>query len=103
MGGLPTDNFSKKTLLEAFLCVHDFDIVILGESYLTSKIDENELSIDGYSFQRCDNPDDVSRGGIMIYHKSSLPCTFKPELTKLKETLVLQVKVGSKKCFFTCI
>ena len=103
LGGLPTDNFLKKSLLQAFLCVNDFDIVILGESHLTSKTDENELSIDGYSFQRCDNPGDVSRGGIIIYHKSSLPCVFKPELTKLKETLVLQVKVGSKKCFFTCI
>ena len=37
-----------------------------------------------------------------MYYKSSLPCTFKPELTKLSETLIFQVKVGSKKCFFTC-
>ena len=72
LGGLPTDNFLKKTLLQAFLCINDFDILILGESHLTSKIDESDLSIDGYSFQRCDNPDDNPRGGIIIYYKSFL-------------------------------
>ena len=45
-----TDNFKKKTLLEAFLCVYDFAIVILGESHLTSKISDKELSTEGYLF-----------------------------------------------------
>ena len=103
MGGLPTDNFFKKILLQAFLCVNDFDIVILGETHLCSKINENELNIEGYSFKHCDHPNDASRGGIGIYYKSFLPCIFKPELTKLNETLVVQVKVGTRKCFFTCI
>ena len=30
-------------------------------------------------------------------------CIFKPELTKLYETLIFQVKVGGKKYFFTCV
>ena len=101
LGGLPTDNFLKKTLLQAFLCVNNFDIVVLGETHLTSKIVNNDLEIEGYSFERCDHPDDDARGGIGIYYKSSLPCIFKPELTKLNETLVFQVKIGTKKCFFT--
>ena len=103
LGGMPTDNFLKKFLLQAFLCVNDFDIVILGETHLTSKISENELNIDGYYFVRCDHPGDDSRGGIGVYYKSTLPCTFKPELTKLSETLVFQIKVGARKCFFTCV
>ena len=90
-------------MLEAFLCANDFDIVILGESHLTSNVDENDIKIDGYSFKRFDNRNDDARGGVIVYHKSSLPCISKPDLTKLDETLVLQVKVGSKKCFLTCI
>ena len=97
LGGLPTQNFYKKTLLEVFLSSNDFDILILGESHLNSKVDENDLNIDGYSFKRCDNSADIGRGGVILYHKTSLPCVFKPELTNLHETLVLQVKVGSKK------
>ena len=103
LGGLPTENFLKKFLLQAFLSVNDFDIVVLGETHLTSKITNNDLEIDGYSFERCDHPGDSPRGGIGVYYKSTLPCIFKPQLTKLTETLVFQVKVGAKKCFFTCM
>ena len=102
LGGLPTNNFLKKTLIEAFLCVNEFDIFIIGESHLTSNTNVNELDIDGYSFKRCDNSNNDARGGIMIYHKTYLPCVFKPNLTKLEETLVLQVKIGTKKVF-TCV
>ena len=100
LGGLPTDNFLKKILLQAFLCVNNFDIVIIGESHLTSKFDENEFKLDGYYFEHCDHPDDKSRGGIGVYYKTSIPCCFKPTLTKLTETLVCEVKVGTKKMFF---
>ena len=72
LSGLPTDNFLKKTLLQAFLCVNNFDIVVLGETHLTSKIDNNDLEIEGYSFERSDHPDGDARGVIGIYNKSSL-------------------------------
>ena len=94
---------SLKNSPSSFFCVNDFDIVILGETHLCSKINENELNIEGYSFKHCDHLNDTSRGGIGIYYKSFLPCIFKPELTKLNETLVVQVKVGTRKCVFTCI
>ena len=99
LGGLPTDNFAKKkNLLEAFLT--DFDIVILGETHLTSQIYEDDLEIDGYSIKRCDHPDGKPRGGIAVYYKSDLPIIFKPELTKLPEALTFQVKLGNKKMLF---
>ena len=66
-------------------------------------LNENKLNNEGYSFKHCDHPNDTSRGGIGIYYKSFLPCIFKPVLTKLNETLFVQVKVGTRKCFFTCI
>ena len=84
LGGLATDNFLMKFLLQAFLCVNDFDIVILGETHLTSKITNDDLNIEGYSFERIDYPNDDPRGGVGIYYKTSLPCMFKPELYKLK-------------------
>ena len=99
MGGLPTDNFAKKYLLEAFLVVNDFDVVVLGETHLTSQIEEDDLEIDGYSIKRCDHPDGKPRGGIAVYYKSDLPIIFKLELTKLPESLTFQVKLGNKKCF----
>ena len=59
LGGLSTDNFLR-ILLQAFLCVNDFDIVISDETHLCSKINENELNIEGYSFKHCDHPNDTS-------------------------------------------
>ena len=87
-GGLSTDNFSKKILLQAFLyvnenCFYKFDI-------------------EGYCLT-CDHPCDTCRGDIGVYYKSSISCIFKQELTKPNETLVFQVKSGTGKCFFTCI
>ena len=76
-------------------------------------------------FKRCDRPNDIVRGGGVDYCKSNLAIMFKPEFTKLTETLVFQVKIGTntdyylvvhgtntdyylvvrctKKCFITCI
>ena len=102
MGGLPTDNFVEKHLLEAFLDVNDFDIVFLAETHITSQIDEDGLEIEGYSIKKCGHPDGKSRGGIAVYYKSDLPIIFKPELTKLPESLIFQVKLGNKKILFTC-
>ena len=68
LGGLPTDNFLKKILLQAFLCVNYFDDVILSETHLCSKINENELNIEGYSFKHRDHPNGTSGGGIGMYY-----------------------------------
>ena len=59
---LCTDNFVKMFLLQAFLCDNDFDIVILGDTHLSSKIYSDEFDIEGYSCHRCDYPGDTSRG-----------------------------------------
>ena len=91
----------KKHLIEAFLAVNDFDIVVLGETHLTSQIDEDDLEIDGYSIKRCDHPNGKSRSDIAVYYKSDLPIIFKPELAKLTDSLIFQVKLGHKKCIFT--
>ena len=40
---------------------------------------------------------------IGVYYKPSLPCNFKAQLTKLNETLVFHVKIGTRNYFFTSI
>ena len=72
-------NLFEKFLLQAFLSVHDFDIVL--ETHLSSRIGDNELYIEGYSFQWCGRPNDNS-------WESPIPFNLKPVLSKLKETLV---------------
>ena len=63
------DNLLKKFLLEALLCINDFDIDILGEIHLTSNVDERELQTDGYYFLRCDHHRDDRRAVLSFTTK----------------------------------
>ena len=93
LGGLPTDNFAKLYLLEAFL---GFGIVVLAETYLTSIVYDDAHEIDSYTIKKYDHPMiNKSRGGIAVISKH--------ELTKITESVLFQVKIGNKKCLFTCI
>ena len=105
LNGLLANNFVKITLLEAFLATYKYDIVILSENFITSKIktDENGLKINGYTMKRCDHPSDDPRGAICVYHKESLPLKLVPDMTSLSETFVMEVKIGRNKCFITAL
>ena len=65
--------------------------------------DDDALQIDGYNLVRSDNPNNASLGGVCVYYKSILPITLRPNLTSLDECVVLELKVGNKKCFITCL
>ena len=71
--------------------------------HLTTRINDQNLDMEGYTFKRCNHPNDIARGGIGVYYKSTLAIMLKPELTKLTITLISQVNIGTEKCFFTCI
>ena len=68
-------NYSKISLLTAYISIHDFDIICISETYLTSTIDINDenLKIPGYNMYHADHPSDVKRGGVCIYYKTMLP------------------------------
>ena len=85
LNGKLANNFVKITLLGAFLATSKYNIVILGETFLTSKIktDENRLKTNGYTVKRCGHPSDDPRGGICVYHKESLPLKLMPGMTNL--------------------
>ena len=70
-----THNYSKISLLTAYISIHNFDIICLSETYLTSTTDINDgnLKITGYIMYRVDHPSDVKRGGVCIYYKTILP------------------------------
>ena len=103
IGGLPTDNYIKKINLEAFLSNRKFDIVMIGETHLKNDINNNDLQIEGYTLIRCDHPSNAALGGVCVYYKSNLPIILKPELTLLNECIIMELKVGNKKCFITCL
>ena len=94
-------NYSKISLLTAYVSVHDFDIICLCETYLKSTRDINneDLKIPGYIVYRVDHPSDVKRGGVCIYYKALLPLKIL-STNFLQECINFEVSIGNKKCRF---
>ena len=105
LNSLPTDNFIKIPLLEAYAISHNIDIICLSETFLNTSYSKNDtrLHLHGYSLMRADHPRDLKRGGVCIYYKEHLPLICKPNLTHLDECLVCELKIGNKKCFITVL
>ena len=94
-------NYSKISLLTAYISIHDFDIICLSETYLksTTDINDGDLKIPGYIMYRVDHPSDVKRGGVCIYYKTMLP--LKVLTTNfLWECINFEVSIGNKICRF---
>ena len=98
------DNFIKINQLSAFLSIHNFDIVCLGETFLNSETSDDDpgLAIENYEIKRCDHPTDSKRGGVCIYYRDHLGLESRPELTTLDECLVFETKTGANRIFL-CI
>ena len=103
VGGLSTDNFAKKTSLEAFIFTNKLDVVMIGESHLKDSISDCDLEISGYTLKRCDHPGNLARGGVCVYYRSDLPISIKTDINFLNECVVMELKVGRKRCFLTCL
>ena len=67
-------NYLKKSLLRAYISLHNFDVVCISETYLysTTTLDDENLAITGYKLLRADHASNSKRGGVCVYYESSL-------------------------------
>ena len=84
---------------------NDYDIICLTETFLDSLIenDDDRISIPGYNLLRTDHPSNAKRGFVSSYYKDHLPVIKRNDLCQLHECLVTELRIGKKKCFFTCL
>ena len=68
---MSAQNYSKISLLTSYISIHDFDIICLSETYLTSTADINDenFKITGYIMYHVDHTSDVKRGRVCFYYK----------------------------------
>ena len=80
-------------------------ISYLSQTFRDSSIpiDDNRLSIPGYSMMRADHPSNTKRGGLCLYYKEHLPIIRRDDISNLKECLVTKITVKIDRCFFTCL
>ena len=95
-------NFTKLSLLRAYVSVHKFDIICLSETYLDSSNDDVSLEISGYCLIRSDHPSNKKRGGIWIYYKNFLPLKV-TGVRLLKECIAFDLIISNKLCSFVAL
>ena len=83
------NEFTKLSLLEGYINVNDIDIICLSETFLDSSIpiDDNRLSIPGYSMMRVDHPSNTKRCGLCLYYKEHLPIIRRDNISNLINSL----------------
>ena len=82
-------NCIKISISEAYITVHDFDIICVSETFLDSSYsnDDPKLSIQGYAILRSDHPSNTKRGGVCIYYKEHLPFVRRDHIANLDECM----------------
>ena len=99
LNSISAHNYSKISLLTAYISIHDFDIICPSETYVTSTADINDgnLKIPAYIMYRVDHPCDVKKGGFCIYYKTMLPLKVL-STNFLQECINFEVSTGNKIC-----
>ena len=105
LNGLAAHKLTKLSLLEGYINVNDIDIIYLSEAFVDSPIpiDDNRLSIPGYSMMKADHPGNTKRGGVCLYYKEHLLIIRGDDISNLQECLVTEITVKNKRCFLTCL
>ena len=101
LNSMSAHNYSKISLLTAYISIHDFGVICLSETYLTSTTDINDenLKIPGYIMYCIDHLSDVKRGGVCIYYKTMLPLKVL-STNFLQECINFEVCIEDKICRF---
>ena len=101
LNSMSAHNYSKISLLTAYISTHDFDTICLSETYLTSTTDiiDEYLKISGCIMYRVDHTSDVKKGGVCIYYKTMLHLNVL-STNFLQKCTNFQVSIGNIKCWF---
>ena len=93
--------FIKIPLIEAYNSVYNYDLFALSETYLDSSITNETISLTGFSKEifRCDDPDDVKRGGVCLFYKDNLAIKQRKDRQLWMNVLFLKLRSAGKRSF----
>ena len=102
LNSIVTNGFERVGLFEAHNTSFDYDLISICETNLNDLLNPKVPKLDGYEFEASNHPGNCSHGGVGIFYKNSLPVTPRRDLS-FAESLVLELKFGFKKIFFTVL
>ena len=96
------DNFYRAQLVEGYNTNFNYDIISLCETSLNDSLTLPDPLIDDYTFIPRNNPQNTRHGGVGLLYKNSLPIQERTDLS-FHESIVVELKFGNKKIFFTVL
>ena len=102
LNSLAKDDFHRIRLIEADNSISNYDIISLCETGLNDSVTLPDVMLENYSFISSNNPLNVKHGGVGLFYKNTLPVKERDDLS-FDETIVLELRFGRKKIFFTVL
>jgi len=96
-------NFARIGLIQSYNAIHNFNLIAITETALTTDVPNEKLEIPGYNILRNDLPTQDTHGGVMIYHKIDLPTKRRTDLEGYPNIIVAELSISRKKVFFVLI
>ena len=102
INSLAKDDFKRIQLLEAHNSLYNYDLISLCEVGLNDSIEIPDPLLENYTFISKNKADNSRHGGVGLLYKNSLPLFVRRDLG-FDEALVVELKFGRKKIFFTVL
>ena len=105
LNSILASNSIKLSLIEAYNSIHNFDLIALSETYLNSSVNNEDISLEGFSRDifRNDHPTNAKRGGVCLYYKENVSIKHRTDLQILDECVVAEITSQRKKVFFVVL
>ena len=102
LNSLSKDNFQRVQAIEAHNSLFNYDLISICETSLNDSIKIPDPLLDNYTFLPANHPDNVAHGGVGLFYKNTLPLKRREDLS-FEESIVVELKFGRKKIFFTVL
>ena len=90
-------------LIQSFNLDKKYDLIAITETALNDLTPDEKIQLDGYTPIRKDLPSGTTHGGVMFYHKDSLPVIRRPDLETQENSLVCEISLNIKKYRYSII
>ena len=88
-------------LIQSYNIIQNYDLIAITETALNDYTPDEMIQLDGYIPIRKDLPGTTTHGGVMFYHKESLPVIHRPDLETQENSLVCEISINKKKIIVT--
>ena len=88
-------------LIQSYNLIQNYDLIAITETAINEYTSDEIIQLDGYIPIRKDLPGGTTHGGVMLYHKDSLPVIHRPELETQENSLVCEISINKKNIIVT--